>query len=384
YARIPPPLVYDSDDLWASVTTAPAPAAPLPARSDSGSTWAIPSDPPTPSLSAAPAPPADAAPVDIEAWTSSALQSLSIDAGATGVGGTPLTIPIGDAPVPSLPRRSAAAIAAARLVPRRAPERDSLRKRELLKQGKEGSRARRRWENNNLVNVPNLTPPSPEDFLPRPTHRVTVVPYQVAAHWDEDSSFSTVAAAKRADAEYTRKTAQLRMGLATGLAKGEVPRDLRETAKRSPAVRGWVRALEEPLRKWVAEQKGLGVIEDTDVESGLETEDEGWVKVDKRELRDEEGPMNGDVPAMVFDSIGDDETAAFKRWLAHAISEYYGLKSHSVTLSNPTRRVVYVGVSSSFSTSTDDAQKKKKRRKPKTHARLTRAELPRPLWEVVC
>jgi hypothetical protein len=96
---------------------------------------------------------------------------------------------------------------------------------------------------------------------------------------------------------------------------------------------------------------------------------------------------------LLFDSFGDDsETAAFKsvetlppffaihrmcknlikcllpfrRWLAHAIADYYGLTSRSVTLANA-QRVVYVGL--------------------KQAPRLQKAvpplvQLPRPLWEI--
>ncbi|PHH49223.1 hypothetical protein CFIMG_006832RA [Ceratocystis fimbriata CBS 114723] len=420
---------YDSDDLWIPATAVPSAPSVSAASETDRSTWAIPSDPPTPQLAGAAlstpaldgavsvprAPAATNAPVDIEAWTASALQSLSITTVQTGADGAQLQIPLVDPPlsVPVTRRVPAAQIAASRLIPRRAPP----TKRELMVKGNEGSRARRRWENNNLVHVPNVTPPSAEDMLPRPTHPVTTVPYQVASAWDtapatgyeRASLLRDQAAFKFAAAAYARKTQQLRSGLATGLAKGEVPRDLRETAKRSPVVRAWVRALEEPLRKWVAEQKNIegGVLAETDVETETEveteaeTDDEGWVRVDGDNFRDGEDVVlytgrrsakevsdpHKQAPAMVFDAIGDDETAAFKRWLAHAISEYYGLESYSVTLANPTRRVVYVGASQPSTTDTADKNKtKKKRRKHRNHmhARLRNAELPRPLWEVVC
>ncbi|KAL5596687.1 hypothetical protein BROUX41_006621 [Berkeleyomyces rouxiae] len=397
-------FLYDSDDLWVPANAVPSVSA---ASETDRSVWAIPSDPPTPQLAGAALAmpvrastvPAAAPAIDIEAWSASAMQSLSLATSqTTGPNGAALVIPLVD-PVPAATpsRLMASQVAAARLIPRREPVR-----REAMVKGNEGSRARRRWENNNLVHVPNVTPPSAEDMLPRPTHRVTSVPYQIAAAWDASSGAVPLcdqAAYKLAVAAYARKTQQLRAGLATGLAKGEVPRDLRETARRSPAVRDWVRALEEPLRKWVADQRGVdgGVLADTDIETETETEtevetdDEGWVKVDKENLCDNDlllfkgrkGTKMPETPAMVFDSIGNDDAAAFKRWIAHTISEYYGLESYSVTLTNPTRRVVYVGAGSGDA---DNTSKKKKRRKPKTnmHARLTKGELPRPLWEVVC
>ena len=55
-----------------------------------------------------------------------------------------------------------------------------------------------------------------------------------------------------------------------------------------------------------------------------------------------------------------------RRWLTHSISDYYGLESRSVSVGNPARRVVYVGV------------------KPvgKRGGLPGWVELPRPLWEV--
>lgn len=83
--------------------------------------------------------------IDIEAWTVSALESLSVSPDARGTGGTPLVIPLYDHHA----RPSAAAkgvpigVSDARAV---RAGRDSLRTREALLKGKEGSRRRRRWE----------------------------------------------------------------------------------------------------------------------------------------------------------------------------------------------------------------------------------------------
>ena len=88
--------------------------------------------------------------IDIDAWTISALQSLSVSPIARGTG-TPLAIPIDE-------RTAAAAKQATRIVtfsnaatpetPRRPPSRrDSQARREAVLKGNEGSRQRRRWEN---------------------------------------------------------------------------------------------------------------------------------------------------------------------------------------------------------------------------------------------
>ena len=88
--------------------------------------------------SSVPPPSEQASAVDIEAWTVSALESLSVSPTARGTGVT-LSIPLerDDAERPSK-------TAYKRKEPLR---RDSLKRREALLKGKEGSRRRQRWEN---------------------------------------------------------------------------------------------------------------------------------------------------------------------------------------------------------------------------------------------
>jgi hypothetical protein len=88
--------------------------------------------------------------IDIEAWTISALQSLSVSPATRG-SGAPLSIPLDENPAGS---KKAVAINDPRVraktvtpPPRPPSRRDSQRRREALLKGKEGSRQRRRWEN---------------------------------------------------------------------------------------------------------------------------------------------------------------------------------------------------------------------------------------------
>ena len=85
--------------------------------------------------------------IDIDAWTISALQSLSVSPVARGTG-APLAIPIDDH---DHDRARTVTFAESKVrveTPRRPPSRrDSLQKRDSLLKGKEGSRQRRRWEN---------------------------------------------------------------------------------------------------------------------------------------------------------------------------------------------------------------------------------------------
>lgn len=87
-------------------------------------------------------------PIDIEAWTVSALESLSVSPNARGTN-TGLTIPLDEIPsktvTPSVPATTSPS------KPRREIlQRDSLKRREALLKGKEGSRRRQRWENGRL------------------------------------------------------------------------------------------------------------------------------------------------------------------------------------------------------------------------------------------
>ncbi|KAL7900222.1 R3H-associated N-terminal domain-containing protein [Trichoderma sp. SZMC 28014] len=351
--------------------------------------------------------PATAAPnsaIDIEAWTISALQSLSVSPIARGTG-SPLTIPLDALATPSkrsISRQQVTIVTssteAALVTPLRRPPsaRDSQKRREAILKGKEGSRQRRRWENDRLVDVPNVQPPEPIDWEVHPTHPIHRVPYQLAQFWDH--GVRQRIQDKTAKLQAARKKQQLKAGSATGLGMGEVPRDLRESTKRSPVVRTWVKALEEPVRQYMdnerqrqraeEQQRQAGNGRDEDVDSAAEemdSDDEEIVFVGRNgRMRDMQQKRAATAAAqyrmahrevsqetvdsgLLFDSFGDDsETAAFKRWLTHAIADYYGLTSRSVTLAN-SQRVVYVGL-------------KQAPRLQKAAAPLV--QMPRPLWEI--
>ena len=100
--------------------------------------------------------PAPAQSVDIEAWTERATEALStvtISAPSTLRGTTSyLAIPLDEHRAPETQRATEATARdsdyASSSQPRREPiRRDSLKRREALLKGKEGSRQRRRWEN---------------------------------------------------------------------------------------------------------------------------------------------------------------------------------------------------------------------------------------------
>jgi hypothetical protein len=291
------------------------------------------------------------------------LQSVAVSPGARGTG-TPLSIPLDEGEVKvhrtKTPTAGAtggrgtpgAAIPSGETAqePRRPPSaRDSLKKREALQRGKEGSRQRRRWENgvscqtepplstvqrkgrqlirgadlnfplDRLVGVPNAQPPLLIDCLPRATHPVIHTPYHVAHYWDK--AVRDVVEEKTAQLQAARKRQQLQSGSATGIGMGEVPRDLRESAKRSPVVRSWVRGLEEPIRRLLEEAQPTDPPTNSDAEEEQEDQvvftgrksmtkggDEAaqWKRA-RREVRSETVEMG-----MVFESFGDGESASFR------------------------------------------------------------------------
>jgi uncharacterized protein with R3H domain len=324
--------------------------------------------PPPPSDDAAPAleppqtpsqqqlPPTSTTPIDIEAWTVHALQSLSISPIARGTG-TPLAIPLDEAAArhqqqqdEQARRTVTIAVTDVRRDPIRRPlsRRDSLKTRDAVLKGAEGSRQRRRWENgtslhyfyhdilltfaDRLVHVPNVQPPLPSDYAPHPTHPINHIPYHLAAFWDREPTTSGPSLRQRqadnlAAQQARRKKLQVAAGAATGFGPGLVPRDLREHARRSPAVRNWVRHLEEPVRDFARERaedgarrRAAAADADTDVE-GLDSEDEEIVFVGRRNQTATSGPgwKKATVETagrlekgVVFDDLGDDEGAAFK------------------------------------------------------------------------
>lgn len=332
---------------------------------------------------------ASTATLDIESWTVAALESLDITPIARGTGNS-LSFSIdshddhpdaANAPVQMKLRNIAFdSGAGAGITPARRPpvRRNSVTRREQMLKGNEGSRHRRRWENDHLLNVPNVQPPQPSDWQIRPTHPVVTVHYELAKYWDKGLR-ERVEERKAAFATH-RKTAPVSVGARA--EAGRVPRDLRVTAKKTPAVKSWLRVLEEPVRQFLVD-KGLVAKPTSEEEEAHETsssEDDEIVFVGRngamldgrafkkavRQSRDGEAKRPAET-GMVLDSLGDDETGAFKRWLTHSISDYYGLDSKSVTLGSPARRVVYVGV---------------KQLGSQRHAPAIRSVLPPPLWEM--
>jgi hypothetical protein len=163
-----------------------------------------------------------------------------------------------------------------------------------------------------LMHVPNAQPPEPSDWEHRPTHPVVHVPYQIAAAWD--LRVRAEVEAKRAAAA-RRKQMQTRT-LGDAQVAGRVPRELFQRAKKTPALRTWVRSLEEPVRKYLVD---LDVAKETEQDTEGDTEDEEIVFVGRNgSMRDgckmKKARREGErEEGMIFDAVGDDdESGAFK------------------------------------------------------------------------
>lgn len=267
---------------------------------------------------------------------------------------------------------------------RREPiRRDSLKRREALLKGKEGSRQRRRWENDRLLNNPWAEPPLTSDWEVRPTHPVHSVPYFLAPLWDAEYARASQERKKRR--EVARQPTSKEEA-----AAAKVKQELRATLKRSRGAKGLLMDLEEEVRgfieKWEEKQAQLekeGLIEpDSEDEEIVFVGRNGAMSDEKRKSREEEVLKKDKV---IFQSLVDDHGAAFgyvqiamqclqdiltgvfRRYLVHCLAIYYSLNTWSVTRGQPARREAYVGLK------TD----------PKTMRPSIIDEMPRPLWTVV-
>ncbi|THC99232.1 hypothetical protein EYZ11_001320 [Aspergillus tanneri] len=236
---------------------------------------------------------------------------------------------------------------------RREPlRRDSLKRREALLKGKDGSRRRQRWENDRLMHNPWAEPPSPNDWAIQPTYtRHNPMPYCLAPLWDVH-----YAHADRTSSKQTMKGTRSEIH--------NIPKELRVKLKRARAARGMLQDIEEDIRQFIQRwnEKQLMLhregLADAPEEPDGDSEDEivfvgrnGQMHdspMHKKKLQQMREAMEThnerDGEKLVFESSADDRAAAFGRWLVHSIASYYGLHTWSVTVGEPARREAYVGM----------------------------------------
>lgn len=260
--------------------------------------------------------------------------------------------------------------------------RDSIKRREALLKGKEGSRRRQRWENDRLLNNPYAQPPLPSDWEVRPTYPVHSVPYFLAPLWDAEYKYKSKPSNKP-----TRPQDPRAHGTQEDQAASRVPKELKARLRRSRAAKGMLQDLEAEVRQFVESWENKQAEMEKDGLIDADSEDEEIVFVgrngamsDERKKAREEKDLKRDK--LVYESLVDDHGAAFgyvdlrvqcrsksreiltsarRRWLVHSIATYYGLETWSVTTGSPARREAYVG----FKTGRDSP---------------TRTQLPQPLW----
>ncbi|KAG9228100.1 R3H-associated N-terminal domain-containing protein [Amylocarpus encephaloides] len=294
----------------------------------------------------------------------SGLAALAISPSTTSSRGVALSIPL-DAEAEALKA------AKARKEPLR---RDSLKRREALLKGKEGSRRRQRWENDRFMHVPNAQPPLPSDWEVHPTYPVHSVPYYLAPLWDLRNEVK---------ATHSRNSSSAIKTKARDDQKGRIPRELKAKLKRSKGAKTLLQELEEEVRKFVREherqQRFPNKVGDSEPE--MDSEDEDIVFVGRNGQMSDEIKKQREMAERflqrekkIWEGDANDRGSGFGRWLVHSIAEYYGLSSRSVTVGNPARREAYVGIK---------APEMKMKGGPRVSSSALQEELPRPLYGLV-
>ncbi|KAL6717075.1 hypothetical protein ACLMJK_004989 [Lecanora helva] len=254
-------------------------------------------------------------PINIQEWTEQATQSLNAVSLQSPVGtrGTSVSLAIDlDENAASKQEPNAEAVPSG-YRPRREPlRRDSLKRREALLKGKEGSRRRTRWENDRLLNNPWAQPPLPTDWEVHPTYPKHSVPYYLAPLWDQDM-------AARAEVEKENRDAARKRAQATDASTDKISREVREKLKKAKAAKGLLKDLEEQVRNFV--QNWEATTSKRPESPELDSEDEEIVFVGRN------GQMN-DMPSspkskptpderdaerdrLVFESLANDQGASF-------------------------------------------------------------------------
>ncbi|EXJ58273.1 hypothetical protein A1O7_05698 [Cladophialophora yegresii CBS 114405] len=273
--------------------------------------------------------------------------------------------------------------------------RDSLERREALLKGKEGSRQRRRWENDRLISNPWAVPPLASDWEIRPTYPRRTVPYYLAPLWDAAEFQRAVESKLKGRRSSTRKHGKHAHN--TGMSPMEeaatsIPKEVRARLKRAKATKGLLQDLEESVRTFVRGWNEREIrlrkdgLHDVPLTSDSEEDEEivfigrGGAMHDVARRKEKDGAgWNDDGTIsnekMVFEGLDNDKGAAFARWLVHCVGHYYGLRTWSVTHDvegEEKKRRAYVGVDS------------------RARGFLGRGievgreiELPRPLWGMV-
>ncbi|KAF2275669.1 uncharacterized protein EI97DRAFT_434087 [Westerdykella ornata] len=395
-------------------------------------------------------PSAPTQPIDIAAWTEEATAAISTMTLSAPVDPEP-ELELESRPEPQSSRGMYAPIhisideplrsetdkpSSSALYKRKEPlRRDSLKRREALLKGKEGSRRRRKWENDRLLSVPNAQPPTPRDWEIHPTHPVHHVPYYLAPLWDAGlARQSARREAAAAAAARKRKAQALAQAQAQSQAQsqaqgrnntssisvvavaskptdpGVVPRELREKMKKKRGARGLLMDLEGEVRAFV-ERVGererrrnegrrmmmIPVDEELEVDSEEDVDEVVFVgrnnRAPPRQIpsrsnnneKEEEIEVEEDIhhSMLILETPAGDRSGTFARWLVHHIGTYYGLRTWSVTRGDPARREAYIGVKKETTAAAGKSGGGLGLRAGMPRREGVCNPLPRPLWGLV-
>lgn len=258
----------------------------------------------------------------VESWTASQaadlLDTLAISPARHRAGlNVTLDIPLdahlhpppADSDVLPAPPRPARSPAVHTVHKRREPvRRDSLKRREALLRGKEGSRRRRRYDNAHLLGNPHAAPPLPSDWEVQPTHPVhQPVPYSLAPLWDAE--YARAAAARQEAAT----------GAVDGGAAAGIEREIRAKLKRARGAKGLLQDLETEIRGFVAQwdEKQRRLEEDGLLDAEAETSEDDEVVFVGRNGATSDGSRGGTEGGalardrIVFQGLVDDHGAGF-------------------------------------------------------------------------
>ncbi|KAF2705691.1 hypothetical protein K504DRAFT_460399 [Pleomassaria siparia CBS 279.74] len=311
-----------------------------------------------------------AQPINIEAWTeqaTAALSSVTISApGELADATVSLSIPLDDVPVVSARKVKEGAY----YVRKEPLRRDSMKSRERMAKGNEGSRRRQRWENDRLLSNPHAEPPQPKDWEIRPTYPVRHVPYYLAPLWD--AGLRQNAAERKTAAAKAKTKAVPKIVAAKPTIPGVVPKELRDKLKRSRGAKGLLIDLESEVRKFVEnwEEKERRA-EAINVPADPDSSDDEIVFVGRNgQMNDLPSPTREEIKRemKLFETLAGDQSGSFGRWLVHHIGTYYGLDTWSVTVGE--MREAYVGL-------------KEVERREGARRKSVYSPIPRPLWGMV-
>jgi hypothetical protein len=280
--------------------------------------------------------------IDIEAWTieqaAAALQATSLSATSTTPATTTPPRPRGNVliEIPLDDDAVAAANAMATAKPRskesvhtvhkrREPiRRDSLKRREVLSKGNEGSRRRQRWENDRLLSNPHAQPPLPSDWEVHPTYPVHSVPYFLAPLWDAE--FKAKAQSKTTTRRANNVGDPRAHGSREEQAAARVPREIRARLKKSRGAMGLLQDLEGEIRNFVEQwySKKRQLAEDGLVDADSEDEEivfvgrNGAMSDDRNHSKGQDDNSSASASShdsikerMILETLVDDRNAAF-------------------------------------------------------------------------